>query len=122
MLDHREQTPVSAFLTEIGIPHEEFHHSTEIRSLEQAARERNQSPQQVIRSILFRVQEGIFVMVLMPGGSQVSWRSLRQYIGRSRVTMATVEEVREITRYELGAVRTVWPTHTLADACGRKYV
>lgn len=104
MVDQREQTPVSNYLTRIGIPHEEFRHATEIQSLEQAAQERNQSRAQIIRSILFRLGEGEFVMVLMPGGSQVSWRNLRKFLGRSRVTMASVQEVREVTGYELGAV------------------
>jgi Cys-tRNA(Pro) deacylase len=104
MADNLEQTPVSVSLTQMGIPHEEFRHISEIRSLEQAAEERNQSREQIIRSILFRLGEGEFVMVLMPGGSQVSWRNLRQFLGRSRVSMASTNEVIQVTGYDLGAV------------------
>jgi prolyl-tRNA editing enzyme YbaK/EbsC (Cys-tRNA(Pro) deacylase) len=57
-----------------------------------------------VRSLLFRLAEGDFVMVLVAGPEQVAWRSLRHYLGESRVTMASREEVLATTGYELGAV------------------
>lgn len=43
-------------------------------------------------------------MVLMPGPSRISWQALRKYLKRSRLTMATTDEVLRITGYEPGAV------------------
>ena len=43
-------------------------------------------------------------MVLMPGPAQVSWSKLRHYVGISRLTTASEEEVLEMTGYERGAV------------------
>ena len=43
-------------------------------------------------------------MVLMAGPAQIDWRSLRKYVGRSRVRMATEEEVLEVTGYRVGTV------------------
>ena len=43
-------------------------------------------------------------MVLVAGREQVDWRKLRQLVGRSRVRMATEEEVLEITGYRVGTV------------------
>ncbi len=43
-------------------------------------------------------------MVLMAGPRQISWRALRRYLGQSRLTMASREEVLAHTGYELGAV------------------
>lgn len=43
-------------------------------------------------------------MVLAAGPQQIDWKTLRHHLGRSRITMATPEEVLEITGYELGAV------------------
>lgn len=43
-------------------------------------------------------------MVLIAGTRQVSWRALRRHFGRSRLTMASPEEVRSVTGYTLGAV------------------
>ncbi len=96
--------PVAAALTALGIPHQVFRHAGPVHSLEQAATERGQSPQQVVRSLLFRLGEGDFAMVLMAGPDQVSWRALRQYLGQSRLTTASADEVRDVTGYVPGAV------------------
>jgi Cys-tRNA(Pro) deacylase len=97
-------TPISRALTQIGIPHREFAHVGPVHSLEQAAAERDQRPSQVIRSILFRLGEGRFAMVLMAGPDQVAWKTLRQVVGQSRLTMASEEEVLRVTGYQVGAV------------------
>ncbi len=62
------------------------------------------SPGQVIRSILFRVGPDEFVMALIAGTDQISWPGLRRYLGQSRLTLATEEEVQAATGYRLGAV------------------
>lgn len=97
-------TPVTRELDEKGIEYRFFRHPGEVRSLEQAARERGQRPEQVVRSILFRLTEGQHVMVLVAGPQQISWPALRRYLGISRMTLASPEEVRELTGYEVGAV------------------
>jgi Cys-tRNA(Pro)/Cys-tRNA(Cys) deacylase len=97
-------TPVSQVLTEMDIPHREFEHTGPIHSLEQAARERGQTPDQVIRSIVFRLGKGEFIMVLVAGPSQISWPDLRAYLNQSRLTMASNEEVLSATGYLPGAV------------------
>jgi prolyl-tRNA editing enzyme YbaK/EbsC (Cys-tRNA(Pro) deacylase) len=43
-------------------------------------------------------------MVLMAGPDQISWSALRAYLGRSRLTTASREEILQVTGYELGAV------------------
>lgn len=43
-------------------------------------------------------------MVLVAGRNQVDWRKLRQLVGRSRVRMATEEEVLAVTGYRIGTV------------------
>ncbi|HSB67339.1 MAG TPA: YbaK/EbsC family protein [Anaerolineales bacterium] len=72
--------------------------------MDQAALERGQRVEQIIRSIVFRLSHGGFVMVLVPGEQQVSWHALRRYLGTSRISMATAEEVLQVTGYTLGAV------------------
>ena len=98
------RTPVTDHLDRSGIPYRLFRHPGPIHSLEQAAQERGQQPEQVVRSLLFRVSEGDFVMVLVAGPQQVSWPKLRQYLNRSRLTTATEEEVLAVTGYVTGAV------------------
>jgi len=99
-----EIPPASIALNQLGIPHHLFHHETPVTSFEQAASDRNQRPEQIVRSILFQVRDGEFVMVLMAGPSQVDWKKLRQFVKRSRIRMATEDEVLEVTGYRIGTV------------------
>lgn len=99
-----DSTPVSRALTALGIGHRLFRHEGPVTSLEQAAAERGQRPEQVVRSIVFRVGAGDYVMVLVGGRQQVSWRALRRYLGQTRLTTATEAELLEATGYAIGAV------------------
>lgn len=99
-----EKTPVTQALDSLNIPYRFFRHPGPVHSLEQAARERGQRPEQVIRSILFRLSQDQFLMVLMAGPGQISWPALRSYLGQSRLTMASEAEVLAVTGYPTGAV------------------
>ncbi len=96
--------PASIALEKLNIPHQVFVHVTPVNSFEQAAADRNQRPEQVVRSILFQIRPEEFLMVLMAGPAQIDWRKLRQYVKRSRVRMATENEVLEVTGYRVGTV------------------
>lgn len=111
-------TPVTRFLDEKGIPYRLFQHAGPVHSIEQAAAERGQRPEQVVRSILFRLAEEDFLMVLMSGPHQISWKALRTYLGHSRLTLASQEEVLEVTGYVIGSVSPFGlphPIRTLVD-------
>jgi Cys-tRNA(Pro)/Cys-tRNA(Cys) deacylase len=97
-------TPAVQYLETRGTPFRLFQHAGPVNSLEQAAEERSQRPEQVVRSIVFRLSEGEFVMVLMPGPGQVPWKELRRYLGQSRLTMASEEELLQATGYRPGTV------------------
>lgn len=97
-------TPVGQALAAMSIPFREFQHPGPVSSLEQAAVERNQRPEQVVRSILFRLAEDEYLMVLAAGPAQIDWRALRSEVGQSRLTTASAEEVVAVTGYEIGAV------------------
>jgi Cys-tRNA(Pro) deacylase len=96
--------PVSIALEELGVPHKIFRHEIPVTSFEQAANDRGQRPEQVVRSILFRIAEDEFIMALVAGPAQVSWKILRKYLGRSRISMATEDEVFAVTGYRIGTV------------------
>lgn len=99
-----EQPPASIALEKLHIPHRIFKHETPVTSFEQAASDRNQRPEQIVRSILFQIRPEEFLMVLVAGRQQVDWKKLRQLVKRSRVRMATEEEVLEVTGYRIGTV------------------
>jgi Cys-tRNA(Pro)/Cys-tRNA(Cys) deacylase len=114
----KDQTQVTLALSAKNLPYRLFTHPGPIHSLEQAAEERGQRPEQVVRSILFRLGRGEYIMVLVAGPDQVSWKALRQYLGQSRISMAKREEVLQVTGYELGAVSPFGlptPLRTLVD-------
>jgi len=96
--------PASVALDSLGIEHSVFLHEGPISSFEQAASDRNQRPEQIVRSILFQIRPEEFLMVLMAGPAQIDWKTLRKYVGRSRIRMATEEEVLEVTGYRVGTV------------------
>jgi Cys-tRNA(Pro)/Cys-tRNA(Cys) deacylase len=96
--------PVARVLDELHVPYRLFVHEGPVHSLEQAARERDQLSDQVIRSIVFRVGQDEFLMALIAGDRQIAWPALRRYLGQSRLTLATEDEVRSVTGYERGAV------------------
>jgi Cys-tRNA(Pro)/Cys-tRNA(Cys) deacylase len=99
-----EKPPASMALEKMNIPHQVFRHEKPLLSFEQAAAERKQRPEQIVRSILFQVRPEEFVLVLVAGREQVDWKKLRQFVGRSRIRMATEEEVLEVTGYRVGTV------------------
>jgi len=99
-----EPPPASVALEKLNISHRVFKHETPVASFEQAAAERNQRPEQIVRSILFQIRPEEFLMVLVAGPAQVDWKKLRQLMKRSRVRMATEEEVLEVTGYRVGTV------------------
>jgi Cys-tRNA(Pro)/Cys-tRNA(Cys) deacylase len=102
----------------LGIPYRVFEHSQPPTSLEDAARQRGQEPGQIIRSILFRHAQKYFVMMLMAGPGQISWKRVRTHLGVSRISMATETEVQAVTGYEIGTVNPfglTQPVRILAD-------
>lgn len=99
-----DQPPVSLALEKMNVPHRVFRHETPVDSFEKAASDRGQRPSQIIRTILFRVTEDEFALVLVAGPGQISWKLLRRILGRSRITMATEEEVLAVTGYRIGTV------------------
>ena len=98
------QPPVSLALDQLEITYTVFHHSGQVNSLEQAAQERHQRLEQVVRSILFRLSGNEYLMVLVAGPRQISWKALRKHIGQSRLTMASEDEVFAVTGYRIGTV------------------
>ena len=96
--------PGATFLSEHNIPFRLFNHTTQIHSLEQVATERDQNTNQIIKSILFRLSDSEFILVLTSAASQISWPKIRTFLGKSRISLASETEVYEITGYQIGAV------------------
>jgi Cys-tRNA(Pro)/Cys-tRNA(Cys) deacylase len=98
------QSAALAFLAAQRFPYRLYRHTGPVESLEQAARERGQQPNQVVRSLLFRLAAEQYCLVLVAGPQQVDWKLLRQALQAHRMAMATPEEVFQVTGYQVGAV------------------
>jgi Cys-tRNA(Pro)/Cys-tRNA(Cys) deacylase len=110
--------PAARALDLLGIPYRLFQHAQPPESFEEAARQRGQSPAQIVRSIVFRLAEGQFIMGLMAGPGQISWKLLRTALGITRISMASEAEVLAATGYVRGAVTPLGlphPMRVLAD-------
>ena len=110
--------PAALALENLSVPFRLFVHTVPVNSLEEAAFDRDQTLNQVVRSILFRIGKDEFVMVLIAGPAQISWPRLRAYLGQSRLTMASEAEVLEVTGYRVGSVSPFGlprPIRILAD-------
>jgi len=97
-------SPAIEELINRAIPHRIFTHPGKVASLEQAALERHEKPDQVVRSILFRLAQEDFVMVLAAGPQQIPWKFLRKYLGANRLSLASDEELLAVTGYRPGTV------------------
>ncbi len=111
-------TPVTRALDALGVQHQLHVHAGPVHSLEQAARDRGLESGQIVRSLVFRIEDGSFVMVLVAGPARVSWPKLRRHLRVSRLTTATPAEVLQVTGYAPGAVSPYGlprPLRVLAD-------
>ena len=113
-----QETPVTRKLNELSIPYTLHIHERPLCSLEQAADERGLLQEQIVRSLLFRLEDHSHILVLVAGPAKVSWSSLRKYLGVRRLTIANDSEVQDITGFVPGAVSPVGlkrPMRILAD-------
>ena len=110
--------PVSHALNAQNAPHHVFIHKEPFKGMAEAAKVRHQEISQLIRSILFRVGKDEFILALIAGPAQLSWKALRAHLGQSRMTMATKPEVKSVTGYPIGTVAPFGlarPLRILAD-------
>lgn len=109
---------VTRILDSLSIPHSLHIHETPLRSLAQAAEERGLQHDQIVRSLLFRLENQEYVLVLVAGPGKVSWSKLRKQLGVRRLTTARDTEVEEVTGFKPGAVSPLGlksPIRILAD-------
>lgn len=85
-----------------------------VRSLEEAAAALGLAPRQIVKTLVVRVAEGDYRLVLVPGDRQISWPKLRATLGVSRASMPPAEEAFAATGYERGTITPLgaggsWP-------------
>ncbi|MCA6213890.1 nucleotide pyrophosphohydrolase [Thermococcus bergensis] len=86
----------------------------EVKTVEQVVKLLGVSPENIIKSLVFIVNESEPILVIVDGKSKVSLEKLRNIFGNVR--MAKPKEVEEITGYKVGEVPPVGiPIKTVVD-------
>jgi Cys-tRNA(Pro) deacylase len=122
----RPTTPAIAALEAAGVPFRVVR--TEIaRSAEESAGFQGIPLGSLLRSILVRRAADDYVFVLVPGGRRFDWPKLRAFLGTNRLTLPDVDEAREVTGYERGAITPfgalrAWPVIVDASVEGLEVV
>ena len=83
------------------------------RSAEEAAIKRGISIGQLAKTLVIRVDEDAYVLVLVPGDRGLDYPKLRAHLGVRRLTMPSPDEAKQATGYERGTITPLgaggWP-------------
>ena len=97
-----------------------------VGSLEEAAAARGVSPRQVVKTLVVRISDVDFRLVLVPGDREIAWPKLRALLGVSRLSLPDADTAYAVTGFVRGTITplgslTAWPViadRALADPPG----
>jgi len=98
------QTPVTDLLALRQVRYRILPHLTPAVSIEDAARQRNISPRQMVKSILLRDMGGNFALACVPGDCAADPKKVRALLQCRRMTCVSLSEVEQVTGYQPGTV------------------
>ncbi len=93
----------------LGLAFEVTRHGP-VRSLQEAAAARGVPPAAVIKTLVVRLSDDDFRLVLVPGDREISWPKLRALLGVSRLSMPPADVARDVTGYERGTITPLGST------------
>lgn len=102
-MDATPDTAAVRFLAERGIPHRLVAYG-QVRSAEEAATARGIELSALVKTLVIRVEDGAYVLVLIPGDHGLDYPKLRAHLGVRRLTMPDPEEAKAATGYERGTI------------------
>ena len=107
----------------LGIAYEVTRHGP-VRSLQEAAAARGVTPAAVVKTLVVRLADDDYRLVLVPGDREISWPKLRALLGVNRLSMPPADVALAVTGYERGTITplgstTPWPVVADAAMTGR---
>ena len=99
----RAQSPAISALEAGGLEYRLVEYG-EVHSAEEAARARGIPIAALAKTLVVRVEENSYVLVLVPGDRGMDYKKLRAHLGTRRLTMPDPEEARKATGYERGTI------------------
>ncbi len=104
-----EETAIAA-VQQAGLEYAVTRHGR-VGSLEEAAAARGVAPGDLIKTLVVRRAAHDFLLVLVPGGREISWPKLRALLGVNRLSMPDPQTAQQITGYERGTITPFGSTH-----------
>ena len=74
------------------------------RDIEEAAERRGIAVERILKTMVVRVGEGRYVLVMVPGDRLIDWKSLRELLGERRLSLADADEAYAATGYRRGTI------------------
>ncbi len=84
------------------------------RDIETAAERRGIAIERILKTMVVRVGEGRYVLVMVPGDRLIDWKALRSLLGERRLSLADADEAFAATGYRRGTITPLgaagdWP-------------
>jgi Cys-tRNA(Pro)/Cys-tRNA(Cys) deacylase len=95
------------------------------KSLEEAAEILGIRPADIVKSLVVKHKDGLFLFALIPGDRQISWPKLRTLVGVNKLSLPPADVALGATGYERGTITplgstTAWPVYADATITGRR--
>ncbi len=85
----------------------------EVTTVEEAANQRDIALTRLLKTMVVRLADGEFILILVPGDRSIDWGKLRRHLGVRRLAFASADEALTATGYVHGAITPLgageWP-------------
>ncbi len=82
-----------------------------VRSAAEAAEARGIHLSQLVKTLVVRISESDYLLVLVPGDREIDWTKLRAHVGVRRLSMPPAEEAFTATGYRRGTITPFGVSH-----------
>lgn len=96
-------TPATDVLDEAGVTYRVVEYG-KVASAEEAAEARGIALSDLVKTLVVRVDEGSYVLVLIPGDGGLDYKKLRTLLSIRRLTLPSPEEAKAATGYVRGTI------------------
>lgn len=103
MAEEQPNSPAIDAATAAGVGFRLVHYGN-VASAEEAAERRGIDISQLAKTLVLRVEEDRYLLVLVPGHSGMDYKKLRDHLGVRRLTMPDPDEALEATGYRRGTI------------------
>lgn len=91
--------------------------------IEEAAERRGIAVERILKTMVVRVADGRYVLVMVPGDRLIDWKALRGLLGERRLSLADEAEAFDATGYRRGTITPFgaageWPVVIEASVAG----